>query len=186
MKSFRNISAQNAGLPLVADDVLEFHAARLLLLFRFCGTRRQGTNQYRIEGLTKMAKLDFFVRYPTFFHASLGTSTQPHAELPESPMIRFQYGPWDDRYYHILGYLTAKGLLAAAREGNTVVLTLTDLGTHTADQLVHQPGFDTLVPQVQEVARAYKQKSGNALKKLIYAEFDKEITALPWGAKIDA
>ena len=56
MKSLRNFASQAAGLPLLADDVLEFHAARLLLLFRVCGTKD------RIDGLTKMAKLDFFVR----------------------------------------------------------------------------------------------------------------------------
>ncbi len=50
-----------AGLPLTADQITEFHAARLMLLLHLCGVKN------RIEGLTKLAKLDFFVRYPAFF-----------------------------------------------------------------------------------------------------------------------
>jgi hypothetical protein len=49
------------SLPLSADNIVEFHAARILLLISLCGTSN------RIDGLTKMAKLDFFVRYPNFF-----------------------------------------------------------------------------------------------------------------------
>ncbi len=62
MKSLKNINDLPAGVPLAADDLLEFHAARLLLLFKVCGVAG------RIDGLTKMAKLDFFVRYPQFFN----------------------------------------------------------------------------------------------------------------------
>ena len=49
MKSITNLGLQPASLPAVADDLLEFHAARLLLLFRICGIRD------RIDGLTEMA-----------------------------------------------------------------------------------------------------------------------------------
>jgi hypothetical protein len=38
MKSIRNLADQPASIPIVADDVLEFHAARLLMLFKICGT----------------------------------------------------------------------------------------------------------------------------------------------------
>jgi hypothetical protein len=109
MKSVKSLGNSPAGLPISADDLLEFHAGRLLLLFKFCGTAG------RIDGLTKMAKLDFFVRYPQFFEKAckvLGSQTEPSTRTVESSMIRFHYGPWDDRYYHVLGYLEAKGLLS--------------------------------------------------------------------------
>ncbi len=61
MKSIANLGASPAALPVVSEDLIELHAARILLLFRLCGTND------RIDGLTKMAKLDFFVRYPEFF-----------------------------------------------------------------------------------------------------------------------
>jgi hypothetical protein len=64
MKSFNTLGASPAGLPVAADDLLEFHAARLLLLFKFCGKTNRNSGLPRIDGLTKMAKLDFFVRHP--------------------------------------------------------------------------------------------------------------------------
>lgn len=42
------------------DDAVDFHASRLLLLLNLCGTN-PGPG---IEGRTKFAKLDFFLRYP--------------------------------------------------------------------------------------------------------------------------
>jgi hypothetical protein len=60
MKSLNRLGARSVSLPLSADDIVEFHAARLLLLLSVCGVAG------RIDGLTKMAKLDFFARYPDF------------------------------------------------------------------------------------------------------------------------
>jgi len=74
MKSLANLRRSPAAIPIVADDVPEFHAARLLLLLMLCGTRA------RVQGLTKMAKLDFFLRYPQFFKEAcrqLGIVTLP-------------------------------------------------------------------------------------------------------------
>jgi len=62
-KGSRSNISQPISLPLAADDILEFHAARLLLLLEICGTAG------RIDGLTKMAKLDFFKRYLDFLAA---------------------------------------------------------------------------------------------------------------------
>ncbi len=115
MKSLKNLQGIPAGEPLLADEVLELHAARLLLLIRCCGTKMREDGTYRIDGLTKMAKLDFFVRYPQFF-AEVCRKLDVPSDTPaggiESAMVRFHYGPWDQRYYHILGYLEARGLLA--------------------------------------------------------------------------
>jgi hypothetical protein len=84
VKTARLLSTTPAAQPVLADDVLEFHAARLLLLLRHCGISN------RIDGLTKLAKLDFFVRYPQFFaaiSAKLGKSTQPPKRDIESSMV---------------------------------------------------------------------------------------------------
>ena len=55
MRTFDSAGRVSTSLPLVADDITELHAARLLLLLKHCG--HEGT----INGLTKLAKLDFFV-----------------------------------------------------------------------------------------------------------------------------
>lgn len=101
MKSFKRIAEVPPSIALPADDILEFHAARLLLLIRICGTAS------RIDGLTKLAKLDFFVRYPDFFEVASKTpaSGNTYKHTIESAMVRHHYGPWDKRYYHVLSVL---------------------------------------------------------------------------------
>ena len=43
MKSFNTLGTSPAGIPVAADDLLEFHAARLLLLFKLCGKTTRST-----------------------------------------------------------------------------------------------------------------------------------------------
>ena len=92
----------------------------------------------------KMAKLDFFVRYPQFFEKAckvLGSQTEPSSRTVESSMIRFHYGPWDDRYYHVLGYLEAKGLLSVSKVNQSFTLALTEQGKSVATTLARDASF---------------------------------------------
>src|SRR5215217_7764669 len=80
-----------------ADDSLEFHAARILLLIYYAGDRKTR----EIQGRTKLAKMDFLVRYPTYLAEAarikgVNTDIRPGIR-PESRMIRYKYGPWDER-----------------------------------------------------------------------------------------
>ncbi|MCZ2340447.1 MAG: hypothetical protein LC104_01465 [Bacteroidales bacterium] len=182
MKSFNTLGTSPAGLPVAADDLLEFHAARLLLLFSICGVKG------RIDGLTKMAKLDFFVRYPQFFDTAcqtLGLSTESATKTVESSMIRFHYGPWDDRYYHILAYLEGKHLLNVVKDNQAFTLSLTDEGKTIADQLAKDESFAPLVAQMKQVKKALGGKAGSTLKKLIYQIFEKEVAQRPLGETIE-
>lgn len=182
MKSFNSLGNSPAGLPVSADDLLEFHAARLLLLFKVCGTSG------RIDGLTKMAKLDFFVRYPQFFNTvceTLGLPAESATKTVESSMIRFHYGPWDDRYYHILAYLEGKRLLNVAKDNQAFTLSLTDEGKKIADRLAKDNSFVPLVAQMKQVKKALGSKAGSTLKKLIYQIFEKEVAQRPLGETIE-
>ncbi len=178
MKSISNLGQEPAGLPVSADDLLEFHAARLLLLFKVCGTAG------RIDGLTKMAKLDFFVRYPQFFDAAcqaLGKSVSSATTTVESSMIRFHYGPWDERYYHVLSYLEAKGLIQVTKAGKAFTLSLTDQGDDIAKGFKDDPAFTGLVDQMKQVKKVLGSRAGSTLKNLIYTMFEKEVGNRPLG-----
>jgi len=121
MKSLHELAKFPAGSSLLADDIIEFHAARLLLLLGLCGVSSS------IDGLTKLAKLDFFVRYPQFFDkacAVLGEQVQSASTSIESSMVRYHYGPWDHRYYKILAYLRSRGLIQIRKDGNTYKFNL--------------------------------------------------------------
>ena len=181
MKSLRNLGSYPAAVPIAADDILEFHAARLLLLFRLCGTKD------RIEGLTKMAKLDFFVRYPQFFErvsAHLRKESVSRPRTVESSMVRHHYGPWDKRYYHVLAYLEGKGLITVTKRGPAFVFELTPLGKQTADAMKEKEVFRALAAQMKSVKKALGPMSGTALKNIIYQVFDKEVAGKELGEVI--
>jgi hypothetical protein len=187
MRSVRNLATYPAGRSLLPDDLVEFHAARLLLVLRMCGGRRG-----RIIGLTKLAKLDFFVRYPGFFSrasialgASASETNEEASSEVESAMIRHHYGPWDRRYYHVLAYLEGKQLLSVRKTGaKTYEFELSAAGVGAADALVRSPAFSDLVLHTRGVAKVLGTKSGSALKELIYRIFDEEIASRPLGEVI--
>jgi len=177
MKSINHIGFAPVSLPLSADNIVEFHAARILLLIRLCGTGNQ------IDGLTKMAKLDFFVRYPDFFAAAKNDTAHETASEAsvESAMVRHHYGPWDKRYYHVLAYLEAKQLIAIAKKKNSYQITLTDSGKEKATALAERTSFASLVQRMKAVKKQFGSKSGNTLKKLIYQIFEEEVGKKPLG-----
>jgi hypothetical protein len=164
--------------------LLEFHAARLLLLFKLCGKTTRHSGLPRIDGLTKMAKLDFFVRYPQFFNTAcqaLGLPSESATRTVESSMIRFHYGPWDERYYQILAYLEGRRLLSVTKDNQTFALSLTEEGKRLADRLAEDEAFAPLVEQMRQVKKALGDKPGSTLKKLIYQIFEKEVAQRPLG-----
>ena len=87
----------------------------------------------------------------------------------EDPMIRYKYGPWDDRYYPVIGALVSRGLLryVKARRGN-VALTATPAGKRFAESLAEDAGWREIADRCQAVAEASVGLTGNALKELIY------------------
>lgn len=180
MKSLRNQAIRPAAMPLMADDILEFHAARVLLLLAICGTNNA------ISGLTKMAKLDFFVRYPDFFRAAVAgdkenSALREHQAVVEAAMVRHRYGPWDKRYYHILSFLEASGLITIRKQGRSIRLALTKLGKNHVEQLGKKSAFVKLRAHMEEVGEAFSAMTGNELKTLIYKTFDEEIRRKPLG-----
>lgn len=172
MKSVRALGRSPRSLPLSADDITELHAARLLLLFHHCGSGE------RIEGLTKLAKLDFFVRYPSFFERAaryLGKDFTASIDQNESAMVRHHYGPWDKRYYQVLAFLEARGLITVQRAGSTYVFNLTDLGQEKSTALSKSKPFLSLIEQMKSVKKLLGRKNGTQLKNIVYEIFDEEV-----------
>jgi hypothetical protein len=171
VKSLKNLANHPIAAPLAADDVVEFHAGRLLLLLSVCGGATGA-----IAGLTKMAKLDFFVRYPAFFRAVESKGKPPTAsEAVETAMVRHHYGPWDKRYYHLLSYLEARELISVRPSGRSYRIALTPLGKMTARKLLGSAVFQDLLGHMREVNEKFGKKTGNELKSLIYETFGEEV-----------
>lgn len=187
MKSITNLGYQPAGAPLLADDILEFHAARLILLVSICGKKKRTTGFMRLDGLTKLAKLDFLVRYPEFYE-KLAEHLKKDPTTPirtiESSMVRFHYGPWDDRYYHILAYLEGKRLLEVTKEKSTYQFGLSAFGTVAAETFAASDAYADLVQHMQRVRDLVGNMNGTPLKSLIYEVFGKEVVERKLGERI--
>lgn len=187
MKSISKLGSYPTGLPLLADSIVESHLARILLLIHLAG--RAG----RIDGLTKMAKLDFFARYPAFFEVAkqaeestpLDGSLTTSSQVVESAMVRHHYGPWDKRYYQVLSHLESKGLVTISKVKRTYVISLTELGKDKANQVANLESFSTLSARMREIKKHFGAKGGTYLKSLIYKLFDKEVANQSMGKTIE-
>jgi hypothetical protein len=151
-------------------------------LLHLCGVKN------RIVGLTKLAKLDFFVRYPDFFQRAARhlekKADQPAVAAVESAMVRHHYGPWDARYYQILAFLEGRALIAVERDGKTFIFSLTEGGAMIASRLDDEPAYHDLCTHMKAVKNLLGKKSGEVLKNLVYELFDEEVAKLPLGQVI--
>lgn len=170
--SQRNLGSVPAGESLSAEDVLEFHAARILLLLSHVGNGS-------IDGLKKIAKLDFFVRYPAFFAEAcvfLGKAPPPGLQAIETHMVRHHYGPWDHRYYHILAFLESTQTIKVSKvRARMYRFEITETGQQFAERLSALPSFQDQIKRMKRVRAVLGQKNGEALQDLVYSLFEKEI-----------
>lgn len=165
-------------LALLRED-LAYHQARILLLVDAVAATHG--HQGKVDGLTKLAKLDFLLRYPALAPVVLDalSPADPRLKLQageaddpgkvEAPMIRYKYGPWDDRYYAIIGALVSRGLLhyLPGRRGS-VALAPTKTGHAFAAQLAAGDEWREIAERSKAVAESSSGLTGNGLKNLIY------------------
>lgn len=166
------------ALAAVRDD-LAYHQIRVLLLV--ARVAETPGHQRKLDGLTKLAKLDFLVRYPALapwvlseldprdYRLHLSRTREDEPTNVEAPMIRYKYGPWDDRYYPVIGALVGRGLLryAAGRQGS-VALAPTPAGRRLADRIASTAPWVEIADRCAAIAAASAGLSGTALKDLIY------------------
>lgn len=169
------------------QDPFDYHVGRVLILVSaFSPTRRS-----KLDGLTKLAKLDFLLRYPVYLERLLDDRGTPlQVELRpdtaerlalESSMIRYKYGPWDDRYYPVIGRLVGLGLVEPMPGKGAVALQASDDGKALAETLA-TGGWNLIAGR----AKALKQNldvSGSKLQGLIYDSFP-EVVDRPWRSRI--
>ncbi|ROO87863.1 hypothetical protein EDD29_5510 [Actinocorallia herbida] len=165
-------------LVLLRED-LAYHQARVLLLVTAVSDLKE--HGRKLDGLTKLAKLDFLLRYPALAPDVLDRldrtdprlhldveETQARTEV-EAPMTRYKYGPWDDRYYAILGALIGRGLIryTRARKGSVAVAATPD-GRRLASQLAASEEWREIADRSAVIAEVSSGLTGSALKNLIY------------------
>lgn len=163
------------------DVAPELHAARLLLLLNaFAGEEGEGA----VEGITKLAKLDFLLRYPVMLDRALkakgrtvrDVQLEDHEQQSvESEMVRYRFGPWDHRYREFLNVLIAKGLATMSVQGRTVVISLTATGRALADQFAQDQVFEPYVRRSSLLKRHFDMSATN-LMRFIYDTFPEVVS----------
>lgn len=181
--------ARKAAEAELSDDL---HMARLILLIS-AASKWKGTK--KIEGITKLAKMDFLLRYPNCLNVALtlkGKSPQSlgivfsrhESNTIESKMIRFRYGPWDGRYRRWISLLKAKGLVVVYTKGRTVILEATEEGERLAVQISESPTHHELSIRSVAVVKTFGRMSATVLMKFIYESFP-ELNDMCWGDEIE-
>ena len=164
----------------------EIHLGRIILLLNEFSEKGKG----EIEGLTKLAKLDFLLRYPVFLERALAvngkvtkiTVKNHERRSVESKMVRFKYGPWDFRYRKFINILVGLGLVYIRLEKRSYNLGLTHKGIEIAKKISKDKEFSDLLERAKLIRTNFNQ-SGTNLMKFIYKTFP-EIGSLQYGDQI--
>lgn len=183
-------------LATAVENSDEFNEARLLLLLRAAAGR--GPTPKPLEGIMKLAKMDFLLRYPNMLVRALNVigeskkSARTAAEaIPEEDrdtiearMIRFRFGPWDPRYRRWLSILVAKQLAVVYREGRTVKIQLSSAGLALSDQLAKTETFASLFERACVVNSAVGTMPSSKITTFVY-RIAPEIINMKWGDAIE-
>ena len=169
--------------PTEFQPSLEGEARLLLLIDAFS----RGSKV--LEGRTKLAKLDFLLRYPTYYERALrirrphlvDDTAAPEPDL-ESRMVRYKFGPWDPAYFALLGRLIGKGLVLPAPFARGIGYRVTNKGRDIAVAMRAEPAWLDTSKRIS-LLRQHFDLSGANLKKFIYKHFP-EVTQATWGHSI--
>ncbi|MCP9858870.1 MULTISPECIES: hypothetical protein [unclassified Cyanobium] len=182
------MSLKTIYLAAEIENSDEFHLSRLLILLKACGKR----SNKPVDGIIKLAKLDFLLRYPNCLvrvlqeldkHDLAASISEEDRNTIEARMIRFRFGPWDDRYRRWIGLLVARRLAQTYLDGRTVKVLLTDSGLELAESLGKRSEFKDLAARSKMISDCVGTYSATNLKNFVYKVFP-EITTMKWGEEI--
>lgn len=166
----------------------DVHLARILVLIK-AFTRADAP---AVEGITKLAKLDFLLRYPSCLMKALLARGVAAKNIPvddfeqltiEARMVRYRYGPWDHRYRRFLNNLVARRLITVRTDGRTIQIDLTSAGHMLADRLIGSIGFSRVYERAV-LLRKHLDLKARALMEFIYEQFP-ELSSLEFNEGIE-
>lgn len=151
-----------------------YHELRVLILVTaVSNTVEDGA----LDGLGKLAKLDFLVRYPALIPRALPeiqaddprlhASNSDHA-IAASPLIRYRYGPWDERYYSVVGALVGRGLIEyVPGQRGSIALRPTHRGRALAAEAGASAAWESITDRCALVSEHAGNLSGHRVAELI-------------------
>ncbi|EJR73629.1 hypothetical protein ORN01_22130 [Bacillus cereus] len=166
------------------DENDELNVVRILILIdKMAGRNHKQT----IDGINKLVKLDFLLRYPVALERAL-MKLKKETDIPkidikvyeresvETNLMHFNYGPWDSRYRRFLTILEAKGLIAYIISGKTVKVSITHTGHKTVENISRFSEFQDYVVRSQLIKRHFGSYSSKKLLNFFYEVFPEMVT----------
>ena len=139
-----------------------------------------------LQGRVKLAKLDFLLRYPSFFERAMavrGREVSPGGDPEpaiEQRMVRYRYGPWDPAYYELLGRLIGRGLISPVPQARYIGLRVTEAGHEAAQSIAATPTWENTAKTARILRTEFGDQRGTWLKDFIYNHFP-EVAGAEWG-----
>jgi hypothetical protein len=159
------------------QPTIEGEARLLLLIHAFSG------NGGTLDGRTKLAKLDFLLRYPPLFARALAqrsnltvraraaiAAAQGEGHTIESRMMRYKYGPFDPAHYGLLGRLIGKRLIVMLPGQNGLVFRSSERGAALAEALAATEVWAGTAERCR-LLESYFNLSASALARFIDTHF---------------
>ncbi len=160
---------------------------RLLLLVDAFSNQQGG-----LQGRTKLAKLDFLLRYPASLKRALearGVSIEDGGEKLfvepnpiEQRMVRYRFGPWDPSYFSLLGALIGRGLIEVVPYNRGLGYKATTMGSELASHVREEPAWQSLEASTRLLRRHFNM-AGTTLKNFIYKTFP-EVGSARWNEEL--
>ena len=167
------------NLFLIVADIEandDLHLGRLLILLKaFAGKQQNGA----IDGLDKLAELDFFLRYPVYLERSLpvrGKSSDKadvkdyERQSIEANTAYYSYKPWSVEYRRFISILVAKDLVSLDFETNIIKVTLSRKGSEVANSLSKKQSH-SIIEQRASLLKQNFNLSPRNLITFIYENF---------------
>ncbi len=158
---------------------------RLLILIDAFSNQRDG-----LQGRTKLAKLDFLLRYPAFLKRALevkNVSTNDDEQFVasnpiEQRMVRYRFGPWDPSYFALLGSLIGRGLIDVVPYNRGLGYKTSERGATLAATMRSDPSWQQTDASTRLLRRHFNQ-AGSTLKDFVYKTFP-EVAQAGWREKL--
>lgn len=154
----------------------------LMLLNTFSGKKKTG----KIEGIIKLAILDFLIRYPVALDRVLeqeeikGNKKAASKRLVlqsyewnsiEAKMMKFNFAPWDFKYRKTISILKAKKLVEIDVNSKKVVLGITDKGIKLSNSINEINSYKYLLIRCRILKTIFGSWSQKKLIDTIYFTF---------------
>ena len=165
--------------------------ARLLILFDVYSKRKDDNF---IHGITKVVKLDFLLRYPTALEKALKRKKRDtkllkikeyERHLVESTMIKFKFGPWDNRYWSILSTMESMDLISVMKIDNVTSFKITPLGEEVVQGLNNYEEFKDYFKRSITINSVFGGLTAKGLVQKVY-ELRPELRNMKFGEEIKA